>query len=332
MVACKVTFSLGENGTLEPVSADQQWPVFEEPMRFQGLTFMPELDYRKQGIDIVVFGEAVAPRGWAVRNLMLRVECGGVDFRVEVFGDRVWQRRLGGFGISEPAPFETMSLSNERAFGGSSLLAGEKVVHSGNQQGRGYCATKEDVEGKLLPNLERSDFLIQHWTDSPVPACLYRPVGLLLDPTGPRSFDALSKSEDPLAMTKAFSRYAFNNAVPDLVCPSGRLGQSLRLSGFDADGDLVFPVPPEQAIPGRWGPTVHVCVGDLESRFPLAVSMLVVLIPERVVIVTYLALFRYLFRPEELRSAELRWSGEPEIHPVARSSVPGNPNTWSLRR
>jgi hypothetical protein len=91
------------------------------------------------------------------------------------------------------------------------------------------------------------------------------------------------------------------------------LGPDISLSGFDADGDLRFPLPPEKALPGEWGPTVYASVGDLKSRFPLSVSTIVVLAPQRVVVVTYLALFRYLFRPEEIRSAELRWLGTTTV-------------------
>ncbi|MFH1764448.1 MAG: DUF2169 domain-containing protein [Gemmatimonadota bacterium] len=313
MVACKVTYRMADDGSLEPVPTDQMWPVLGEPASFEGVTLLPELEFRKQGIDLLVFGQAEAPRGWASRHLTLRVQCGPVDKRIEVFGDRQWLKGIGGFMRSEAEPFETMPLTNDRAFGGPGTLAGEEVIHPFNPDGRGYCMCKEEVEGKPLPNLERPEALITDWKQAPEPACLYKPIGPLFDASGPGSFDELGQSQDPMALPRAFIRTAFNQAVPDLVCPTGELGITLSLSGFDADGDLLFPLPPEQAVPGEWGPTVHASIGELKSRFPLSVSTIVVLAPQRVLIVTYLALFRYLFRPEELRLAELRWPGATAV-------------------
>lgn len=321
MVACKVTYGLAADGSLEPVSTDQMWPVQGEPASFEGVTLLPDLEFRKKGIDILVFGEAVAPQGWASRHLSLGIRCGPVHKRVEVFGDRVWLKDLGGFIPSQPEPFETMPICNARAFGGNALLAGAEVTHSFNPVGRGYCLSKEEVEGKSLPNLERPEELITDWKQVPGPACLYKGNGLFLDATGPGSFEELSQAPDTLALPRAIFDQAFNQAVPDLVCPNGQLGRSIALSGFDANGELHFPLPPERSVPDEWGPTVHASIGSLKSRFPLSVSTIVVLAPQRVVIVTYLALFRYLFRPEELRSAELRWCGTtsvPALEPQGR--------------
>lgn len=309
MVACKVTYRLAADGSLAPVPTEEMWPVQEEPALFQSVTLLPDLEFRKKGIDILVFGEAVAPRGWRSRHLSLRIRCGPVDKRVEVFGNRTWLKDVGGFIASEPEPFETMPITNDRAFGGSGILAGEEVIHPFNPVGRGYCMSREEVEGKPLPNLERPEELLTDWKRTPAPACLFKGNGLFLDAQGPGSFEVLSQASDPLSLPRAIFDQAFNQAVPDLVCPNGQLGSEISVSGFDSDGDLLFPLPPEGAVPGDWGPTVHASIGDLKSRFPLSVSTIVLLVPQRVVVVTYLALFRYLFRPEELRSAELRWSG-----------------------
>jgi hypothetical protein len=313
MVACKVTYRQADDGGLFPAEPDEMWPVITEPSDFQGVTLMPELEFRKQGIDLLVFGPAVAPRGYASRSLPVEIRCGPIHKRMQVFGDRRWVKEVGGFVASEPEPFETMPLTNDRAFGGASILAEEEVVHPLNPAGRGYCMSKEDVDGKPLPNLEQPDDLIRHWKQTPLPACIFRPLGPLFPAEGPDSFEALSQSSDSMALPRATFYQAFNQAVPDMVCPRGELGGTVYLSGFDARGSLRFPLPPERAEPGRWGPVVHVSIGNLRSCFPLSISTVVVLVPERVVVVTYLALFRYLFRPEELRAAELRWTGPDTV-------------------
>jgi len=316
MVACKVTYRMGGDGGLEPVDPDQMWPVLTEPSTFEGVTLMPELEFRKRGIDLLVFGPAVAPRGWASRHLRAEIRCGPIHKRVEVFGDRMWKKEVGGFVVSEAEPFRTMPLTNDRAFGGTSILAGEEVVHPINPEGRGYCMSKEDADGKALPNLERPEDQVVDWKQTPAPACIFPPAGPLFEPRGAGSFEALSQSSDTLALPRATLRQAFNQAVPDMVCPRGELGRTLTLSGFDANGEVCFPLPPEVAEAGRWGPVVHAAVGDLRSRFPLAISTVIVLVAQRVMIVTYLGLFRYLFRPEESRSAQLRWEGPVQVpHP-----------------
>jgi hypothetical protein len=316
MVACKVTYRLTERGSLEPLAADQMWPVYGEPAIFNGVTLLPELEYRKQGVDILVFGQAVAPQGKPVTQMSVRVECGAVNHHIEVFGNRQWKKSWGRFSISEPEPFAAMSINNDRAFGGKATMAGEEVVHSVNPDGRGFCLSKDEVEGKALPNLELPGERISSWQQNVTPACFYRPKGPLLDPNGPGSLNELAASPDAMALPRALTTRLFNQTVPGLICPNGKLGKTLRLSGFDANGDIVFPLPPERAVPEQLGPTVHSAIGELKSRFPLFISTIVALVPQRVLVVSYLGLFRYLFRPEELRRAELRWYGEKPVPPV----------------
>ncbi len=315
MVASKITYRLNGEGGLDPVDITQMWPVYIEPAIFNGVNFLPELEYRKKGVDLLVFGEAVAPRREQIRRMTVRIECGPVDYRIEVFGDRSWKKSLGRFKMTESQPFQRMPLTNDRAFGGKVLLAGEEAQHGSNPEGRGYCSSKKEVDGKPLPNLEHPDALIRSWKDTPVPACLYKPKGLLLDAKGPGSLEELAKSPDPLDLPRAVATRAFNQTVPGLICPAGQLGRFLRLSGFDANGDVIFPLPPERSIPGEAGPAVHVSIGSLKSRFPLSISTVVALVPRRVLVVTYLGLFRYLFREEEVRTAELRWYGEVPVEP-----------------
>jgi hypothetical protein len=317
MVASKVTYRLDERGGLQPLDADQMWPVYGAPAIVNGATILPELEYRKEGVDIIIFGNAVAPNRRAIPRMSVRVECGAVNYPVEVFGDRQWKKSWGRFSISDPLLFEEMPLMNDRAFGGHAIMAGEEVLHPVNPDGRGFCMSKEEVEWKLLPNLERPDELITSWQKPVTPACMFRPKGPLMDATGPGSMAALAALPDPTALPLALTRRMFSQTVPGLVCPSGKLGRTLRLSGFDAAGDVVFPLPPERAVPSKSGPTVHVSVGALRSRFPLSISTIVALVPQRVLVVTWLGLFRYFFRPEEMRTAELRWSGDKTVPPPA---------------
>ena len=60
MVACKVTYLLNGEGGLDPLQPHEMWPIYAEPSIFNGVNLLPELEYRKKGVDILVFGEAVA--------------------------------------------------------------------------------------------------------------------------------------------------------------------------------------------------------------------------------------------------------------------------------
>jgi hypothetical protein len=91
----------------------------------------------------------------------------------------------------------------------------------------------------------------------------------------------------------------FQEAIPELVFPHDAVPDKIRLLAAAPQGDVELPLPPSE------GPEVSVRIGRRRSRFPTHLSKVVVLGPERVVIATYRALFRYLFSPEEMREAVL---------------------------
>lgn len=300
IVATKVTFTL--DGTrLLAVTGDDAWPVFDKPFAFGGVMLNPETDFRKSGVDLLAFGRACAPRGEAVTWMRVAVACGGVRHEAVVFGDRVWLKQGTGFVPSDPAPFTEMPLTNDRAFGGEARLTdSSRVKDAVNPEGRGLLFLEEDVEGAPLPNLEHPDHLIGRWDDRPRPLCFFKPLGFLL-PEG-------TPTEPAQEVAFALMRSSFNQAVPELVAADeGVLGETLVCEGFSRDGDVVFPMPPLR------GPTAHVTVGEHRSRFPARLSTVIALPGEGVLVASYVALFRYLVRPEELRSAELVWLDAPPV-------------------
>jgi len=306
IVACKVTYRL-EQERLVPVTGDDAWPVFDKPYEFEKVSLAPDLEFRKRGIDILVFGKVIAPQGKAVRSMRVAVECGQIRHQVAVFGDRVWRKAMLRFVPSEPEPFLEMPLTNDRAFGGKAKMYGAEVAHPINPDGRGFLFEKEEVEGTPLPNIEDPDALIKTWQDKPRPACFFKPLGILEKKNLPE--------EHPERVPFRVMPTLFNQAVPELVAQPEDLGDSLRLIGFAPDGDIVFPMPSVK------GPSVHARVGDLQSRFPATLSTLLVLAPERVLVASYLALFRYLMRPMEKRQAELKWPEDAQAEKVVARGV-----------
>jgi hypothetical protein len=301
VVACKVTYAL-DRSWLVPVPPDQAWPVFDNPFFFEGITLGPEMDFRKNGVDLLVFGCAVAPHSEPARHMRIGVECGRLCHHVEIFGERFWSGSGKKLVPSNPEPFLEMPLTNDRAFGGTGLIDGLEMPHAVNPAGKGFYLSASDAAGKCLPNLERPDSLIQRWEDQPRPACFFKPAGNL------EAGD--STTQDSQARVIRLLESGFNQTVPELVARREDLGSHLRLTGFSADGSIVFPMPRLS------GPTVHASAGALRSCFPSIISSLVVLAPERVVVVTYLCLVRYLFRPMEKRHIELRWTESSKVGPI----------------
>ncbi|RLB81916.1 MAG: hypothetical protein DRH15_06405, partial [Deltaproteobacteria bacterium] len=171
IVASKATYVL-EQGSLHLVEETDAWPIFDQPFVFQGHTFVTDLDFRKEGIDILVFGNAMAPDASPVQKMSVTISSGKLHYEIVVFGDRVWEKHRGKLIPSEPIPFVKMPLSNDRAYGGVSIWEGLELAHEINPDGKGFYMSKQEAERSPLPNLERPGQLIQSWEDRPKPACL----------------------------------------------------------------------------------------------------------------------------------------------------------------
>jgi hypothetical protein len=295
-LALKVTCVL-EGATLCPVAPELAWPVFESPMEMNGVLFPSELQYGWEAVDVHVLGNAHAPRGQLVRRMQVEVTSGQLSYKIDVIGDRRWQRGPKGDLLpTEPESFSMMPLTHERAFGGKALLDELEVPYGLNGQGRGFFGDEEAAEGGPLPNLERPGHHVSRWNDLPVPACLTVPLGSTL---GFEKRFQLDADGVPATPTPWF----FQGAVPDLIAERHQLGTTLRLTGFAPDRPLVYPLPGE-----RESPRVQVTVGSRQSVFPMQLSTLVVLTEGRGLVLTFQRSFRYLFDASDtVRQAEILW-------------------------
>lgn len=124
----------------------------------KSLRYASDFAFFKPKADITVVGHAVAtsPAQRAARvSLRFGAGKGRVERAIHVLGDRVWQRALGvSIAPTDPAPFDSIPLVYERAFGGPSS--------SENPLGTG---------ASTLPNLEDPDRPIKGPSDTPKPAC-----------------------------------------------------------------------------------------------------------------------------------------------------------------
>ncbi len=318
-VACKVSYQWDDDGSIFPLPDEGLWPIARGPESFEGTTLLPDLDFRRQGIDVLVFGPAVAPRNEPVREMRIGVASGRFVRQFDVLGDRRWLKiqkpdQTTEWRMSPPAEFVQMPLGADRAFGGHASAGGAPMPFSMNPAGRGFVAEEAAAENVALPNIERIDARIAHWRDQPVPACLHKPVGGLLLPThGEASWAAAGDADDPTRLVRTLVRESFQQAPPDWVCPRGALGRTLALKGFEAAGLRQMALPPERAEVGAQGPVLYVEVGALRAAFPLSISAVLVLVAQRTLVITFAASFRYLMRPLDSRRAILQWHGATDF-------------------
>lgn len=244
----KATFALGAHG---PEVAPQQLPILAadvfwgDPLT-SSLRAASEFGLLKPATDVLLTGRAVAPAAdTRVADVSLRV--GPVQRRLRVFGNRQWERGMGGWRPSVPEPWQRMPLRWELAYGGVAPAADGQVAdyEARNPVGRGFVARgAQPQEGQPLPNLEDPQHLLQEPQDRPPPACL-APVAPTWQPR--RGFagtydEAWTRQRAPYLPLDFDPRF-FHVAPPDLVAP-GFLqgGEPVQLLGVAA-GPIEFTLP-----------------------------------------------------------------------------------------
>src|SRR5438552_13985592 len=128
----------------------------------------------KPTTDVLVLGQAYAPRGRPCARLDASIKIEAIDKTVTVWGDRCWDSGRTGVRVTDPLPFETMPIVYERAFGGISPRDPEDPPQwdERNPAGTGFVTRPTHVAGVRLPNLEAPDRLLTPWRNRPTPAGL----------------------------------------------------------------------------------------------------------------------------------------------------------------
>jgi hypothetical protein len=222
-----------------------------------------DLAIHKPGTDVVLIGEAHAPRHQPVEQLDVQFRVGPVSKVVRVIGDRKWVgRSIGGPAPGAVRPFTVMPLVYERAFGGADRTHADPAKHGWEERnpvGTGYRVNPGAVVGHPLPNLESPTAPITTWTDRPAP----QGFGFIGRHWMPRrayagTYDAPWEQERAPALPVDFDDRYFQAAHPDLVarphltgrervvatnaCPNGRLefdlpGHGVAITAYFRDGD-----------------------------------------------------------------------------------------------
>jgi len=244
-VTVKATFNVGKGLTLAdeqipPTAADVYWT---EPGK-SSIKYASDIHTGKPATDIIMLGHACVPEKKEATQLDVSLTVGQVHKAVRVFGDRQWQDGK----ITRPAPFRTMAMVYEKAYGGVHIANGQLTdVEARNPVGRGFAGTRkpEEMNGVPLPNLEDPKQLIRDITDKPTPAGF----GFCAPNWLPRaSFagtydDIWQKTRAPYLPVDFNNRF-LNMANPDLIFP-GYLqgGEPVSITHMHPASEVKFDVP-----------------------------------------------------------------------------------------
>jgi hypothetical protein len=252
-VTIKATFTLGarlEVADPQPpvLLADEYWG---EPGQ-SSLKYAADVHLAKPSTDIALVGQAHSPGRKPVSQLDVSLAVAGRKKVLRVYGDREWRP---GFACiparaTSPAPFATMPLVYERAFGGLHEVEGKKpeiLFEPRNPVGQGFVGKRKgrDLKGLPLPNLEDPKQPIRGPKHRPAPAAF----GFIAPAWEPRkSFagtydDAWLKKRAPY-LPKDFDPRFFNAAHPDLVTERYlEGGEKVEALNVTPGGVLKFRLP-----------------------------------------------------------------------------------------
>lgn len=292
MAVCKLTYKVGANGSVEMETEDPV-PVSKGPTPTPFGDLPGDMVCRKEGVDILVLGQAHTPGGKPIPAMEVTLAVGEAKWRLGILGNRTWKKGLMGLAPTKPEPFTTMPITWENAFGGAALLQNKDVPHPDNLNGKGYILDKAEADGIPLPNIEDPDNPILSWDTRPRPL-LFAPLPVA---TNFRA-ENTTKTDPNNGQVKVLPSF-FNDAHPKFRLESLVGGEQVELIGMTPDAPLRFSLP---SLPLE----VEVTLAERSYLIPVKIDTLVLLPEERRFVVIYRGSFTYRYVPEEQRLAILR--------------------------
>jgi hypothetical protein len=296
-----------------PHAADVYWGL----PGVSSLKYAADLHVGKIGTDVALVGAAHAPRGRAVTEMLAAVGVAGRRKVVRVVGDRTWRGVVGG--ATAPAPFVSMPLVYERAFGGCDQDGGvSEVGRSGadgvaaeerNPVGVGFRAVRRLRwgAGVRLPNLEDPERPWRALGDRPPPAGF----GFVAPSWQPRRSYAGTYDEAWVRQRAPFLPRdfdpRFSNAASAGLTFEGGLhgGEPIALDGVSREGRLQSVIP-------RQRPRVEVTVAGRREAPPVGLETVLIEPDEHRLSLTWRAAFRCDKRALKIERVQIREErGEP---------------------
>lgn len=293
-VALRVTYEWA-NGKFVPAEA-QDWVVSAAPWETPyGVMPGDELFYR-DGVDVFILAAARPPQGHTAHVLDVQARLGDWSYTVRVFGDRVWQRAMGGPVPGPPAPISKIPLGLENAFGGGMTWDGLTIPYGQNPRGKGFYADAEGAIGRPLPNIEDPAAPIKNWDDRP------EPVGIGICP--PDFAGRMLAMMDPETKGLNFSARFYNAAFPAMIAPRAAPGDTFSVRGISAAPEFRVTLPMAQF-------QVTLRFDDEVIERVLPIDQVGLEYERGRLFISYRYPFRYVMYKRQQRSCILRQIGVP---------------------
>jgi hypothetical protein len=322
VVTAKATYRLTAKGA--ELDTQDPFPLFNEDTPTElGLLPRDDLPRRDPAFEVILLGAAHGFGGRAVEVQRVGLAVGSERRELLVYGDRVWERGLGGARISNPMPFSRMPLTYENAFGGTAVILVDReapvlLSDPRNPAGKGIDPgpTAEALGKQLrapagypiyektrrLPNIESPKALIERWEDAPDPAG-WATVPLSTATHALRAIDtsamAPAKGPSPRPPPLVLQDGIFHRAHPDWVIRRPERGAKVVLDGLAPEGRIEFRLPALRVL----GDYV---VDEQEGTLELDPHMLVLLPEQSRFYLVYRASFNLVFEPGAERCVRLR--------------------------
>jgi hypothetical protein len=248
-VMVKATVTLRPRIGLAPV----QVPValadeyYEDPVN-SSLKRVSDMHIGKPGTDVLLIGHAWGPNGQATTQADVTVSVAERRKTIRVFGDRVWRDGTP----TAPAPFQSMPLVWERAFGGVHKTEDKVFAEERNPIGCGFRGKRGpgELEGQPVPNLEDPSAPLQSPGQAPPPAC-FAPVSPSWMPRRAfaGTYDANWQKNRAPYLPDDFDPRFFQCAAPELTFDRYLEGnEPVEIHGASNTGPIGFALPTARPI------------------------------------------------------------------------------------
>ncbi len=266
LLVAKATFRIDDDGST-PLETQDPHPLFGAG-ETSALGDLPrdDLPRNDHAFEVALLGSAYAPTGSPVGRRRVGLSVGAARQEIVVIGDREWISSGDDARISEPEPFTRMALTWARAFGGRTDVDVDvdspvEIEHATNPLGVGFDPAGQAREldaflscppgfprfarARRLPNLERPDALIDHWSDAPKPACFAPvPPGSALHLERLITADHIAAGKVDESVGRAIKAAELLQAHPDWVLERApEAGAPVVIDGMSPMGRIAFAFP-----------------------------------------------------------------------------------------
>ncbi len=285
-IAVRVLYELKDQGLK---TRDQNlWPLSAKPWTSTYGEFPSDAVYKKGGVDLFLFGSAIAPHGIPVKEMSVNFKVGNkINHTIGVFGNRVWENGFWGLQISEPEPFMEMPLTLNNAYGGTDEWDELMIPYPHNPIGKGFIWEKKNAKGRALPNIEGLHNQIAKWNDRP------SPVGMVPIAICEERIKSSVDFDNNGKIVNLNPKY-FNTAFNEMISPSIEADETISVTGVKSDSIIQFKVPDTKI-------KILLQFGDKHYERSPVIEEIGVEPKNNLVFITYRYSFNYTIRPMEKR-------------------------------